>query len=154
VGKVADLSIIEGNPLADIWMTQNVKMVVMNGKVVDHQFHKYVNPIPEFNSWQQLSEHIVVTPYAVAQGSGPTTIKIRGRGFWPFHQVLLNGKEIETKFINRTELEAIVPPEAIANVGMYRVTVKSRGEPIAESHPAPFVVGFKQDQARAPVTVP
>ena len=26
-GKVADLSIVEGNPLQDIWMTQNVKLV-------------------------------------------------------------------------------------------------------------------------------
>jgi imidazolonepropionase-like amidohydrolase len=91
-GKVADLSIIEGNPLQDIWMTQNVKMVVMNGKVIDHQFHKYVNPIPEFNSWQQLSEHIDVTPYAVTQGTGPTTLTIKGKGFWPFHYALLNGK--------------------------------------------------------------
>ena len=29
-GKVADLSIVEGDPLQDIWMTQNVKMVVMD----------------------------------------------------------------------------------------------------------------------------
>jgi imidazolonepropionase-like amidohydrolase len=153
-GKVADLSIVEGDPLQDIWMTQNVKMVVMNGKLVDNQFHKYVNPIPEFNSWQQLSEHIVVTPYAVTQGSGPTTLKVTGKGFWPFHQVLLNGQELETKFVNRTELDAIVPPEAIADVGMYQVTVKSRGEPVAQSDPAPFVVSFKQDQPRPPVTVP
>jgi hypothetical protein len=129
-------------------------MVVMNGKLVDNQFHKYVNPIPEFNSWQQLSEHIVVTPYAVTQGSGPTTLKVTGKGFWPFHQVLLNGKELETKFVNRTELDAVVPPEAIADVGMYQVTVKSRGEPVAQSDPAPFVVSFKQDQPRPPVTVP
>ena len=54
-GKVADLSIIEGDPLQDIWMTQNVKMVVLDGKIVDPQFTGYVNPIPEFNSWQQLS---------------------------------------------------------------------------------------------------
>jgi hypothetical protein len=27
---------------------------------------------------------------------------------------------------------------------MYKVTVKSRGEPVAESHPAPLVVRFKQ----------
>ena len=54
-GKVADLSIIEGDPLKDIWMTQNVKLVVIDGKIVDHEFTGYVNPIPEFNSWQQLS---------------------------------------------------------------------------------------------------
>ena len=70
-GKVADLSIVEGNPLQDMWATTNVKMVVTNGKLVDIGFHKYVNPIPEFNSWQQLSEHIVVTPYAVTQAPGP-----------------------------------------------------------------------------------
>ena len=38
VGKVADLSIIEGDPLEDIWMTQNVKMVIMDGKVIDIGF--------------------------------------------------------------------------------------------------------------------
>lgn len=153
-GKIADLSIVEGNPLQDIWMTQNVKMVVLNGKAVDHQFHKYVNPIPEFNSWQSLPEHIVVTPYAVTQGSGPTTLAITGKGFWPFHYVLLNGKELETKFISRRELQAIVPPDAIREPGMYLVTVKSRGEPVAQSNPAPFVVGFADKEARAPVITP
>ena len=84
------------------------------------------------------------TPLALTQGSGSTTLKVRGKGFWPFHQVLLNGKELETRFISRSELEAIIPPDAIQNVGMYKVTVKSRGEPVAESSPAPLVVRFKQ----------
>jgi hypothetical protein len=118
--------------------------VVTNGKVVDIGFHKYVNPIPEFNSWQQLSEHIVVTPYAVTQATGPTLLKVKGRGFWPFHQVLLNGKELETQFVSRNELDAVIPADAIPDAGMYKVTVKSRGEPIAESNPAPLVVRFKQ----------
>lgn len=153
-GKVADLSIVEGDPLRDIWMTQNVKMVVMNGKVVDHQFHKYVNPIPEFNSWQQLPEHIDVTPFGVTQGSGPTTLTVKGKGFWPFHYVLLNGRELETKFVSRRELQAVVPPDAVRDVGMHLVTVRSRGEPIAQSYPAPFVVGFAQGALQSPMTVP
>ena len=143
-GKVADLSIVEGNPLQDMWATTNVKTVVMNGKVVDIGFHKYVNPIPEFNSWQQLSEHIEVSPLALTQGTGPTILKVKGKGFWPFHQVLLNGHELETRFVSRGELDATVPAEAIQDVGMYKVTVKSRGEPVAESYPAPLVVRFKQ----------
>jgi hypothetical protein len=112
-------------------MTQNVKLAIMNGKVVDHQFHKYVNPIPEFNSWQSLPEPIAATPYAVTQGTGPTTVSIKGKGFWPFHYTLLNGKELETKFINRRELQAVIPVDAIREPGMYLVTVKSRGEPMA-----------------------
>ena len=153
-GKVADLSIVEGNPLQDIWMTQNVKLVVLNGKVVDHHFHKYVNPIPEFNSWQSLPEHIVVTPYAVTQGTGPITVSIKGKGFWPFHYALLNGEELETKFISRRELQAVIPADAIREPGMYLVTVKSRGEPVAQSNPAPFVVSFTDANARPPVTTP
>jgi hypothetical protein len=119
-------------------------MVVTNGKLVDIGFHKYVNPIPEFNSWQQLSEHIEVTPFAVTQGSGPTLLKVRGRGFWPFHQILINGRELETQFVSRNELDAMLPADAIQEAGMYKVTVKSRGEPVAESYPAPLVVRFKQ----------
>jgi imidazolonepropionase-like amidohydrolase len=143
-GKVADLSIIEGDPLQDIWMTQNVKLVVLDGKIVDPQFTGYVNPIPEFNSWQQLSPTIEAAPLAITQGEGPTILKVSGKGFWPFHQVLLNGKELETKFVSRSELQATVPAEAVKDVGMYKVTVRSRGEVIAESAPAPLVVKFKQ----------
>ena len=110
-GKIADLSIVEGDPLQDIWMTQNVKLVVMNGKVVDHEFHKYVNPIPEFNSWQQLPEHIDVIPLAVTQNSGPITLTVKGKGFLPFHYVLLNGRDLETTFVSRSELKAIIPPD-------------------------------------------
>jgi hypothetical protein len=56
----------------------------------------------------------------------------------------LNGKELETQFVSRNELDAIIPADAIPDAGMYKVTVKSRGEPIAESNPAPLVVRFKQ----------
>jgi len=43
---------------------------------------------------------------------------------------------------------------AIRDAGMYLVTVKSRGKPIAQSNPAPFVVSFDDGRARAPVTTP
>src|SRR5215470_10851201 len=112
-GKVADLSIVEGDPLKDIWATQNVKMVVLNGKIVDPQFTGYVNPIPEFNSWQQLSTTIEVAPAMITQGTS-TTLKVSGKGFWPFHRVLINGRELETKFISRNELQATLPPEAVS----------------------------------------
>jgi hypothetical protein len=141
-GKVADLFLVEGDPLEDIWMTQNVKMLVMDGKVVNHEFTGYVNPIPEFNSWQQLSQTIRVTPEAVTQGDS-ATLRVRGQGFWPFHRVMINGRELETKFVSRSELQATLPGDIIQNVGMYKVTVKSNGEAVPESAPAPLVVRFK-----------
>jgi hypothetical protein len=58
--------------------------------------------------------------------------------------VLINGRELETQFVSRNELAATLPADAIQEAGMYKVTVKSRGEAVAESYPAPLVVRFKQ----------
>ena len=46
-GKLADFTIIEGNPLADIGATKNVRMVIKNGEVIDTAYDPtWVNPVP------------------------------------------------------------------------------------------------------------
>ena len=46
-GKFADFTVIEGNPLADISATKNVRMVIKNGEVMDTAYDpKWVNPVP------------------------------------------------------------------------------------------------------------
>jgi Amidohydrolase family len=143
-GKVADLSIVEGDPLQDIWMTQNVKMVLMDGKVIDHGFTKYKNPIPSFYSYQSLPLDLEISPLFLIEGSGPTTLRVRGQGgMWPFHQVLLNGRPLPTSFVSKDELKATIPPEAIPKAGTYIVTLKCERENFPESHRAHLVVGFK-----------
>src|SRR5438093_3892857 len=143
-GKVADLSIVEGDPLQDIWMTQNVKMVVMDGKVVDIGFKKYKNPIPSFYSYQSLQPDLEISPLFLIDGSGPTNSKVRGQGaIGPFHRVMLNGEPLPTRFVSKTELEAIISPEAIPSADTYIVTLKCEGEPFPESHRVHLVVGLK-----------
>ena len=143
-GKVADLSIIEGDPLQDIWMTQNVKMVVMDGKVIDIGFTKYKNPIPSFYSYQSLPLDLEISPLFLIEGSGPTTLRVRGQGgMWPFHQVMLNGQPLPTSFVSKDELKAIISPGVIPTAGTYIVTLKCEGEAFPESHRAHLVVGFK-----------
>jgi hypothetical protein len=143
-GKVADLSIIEGDPLQDIWTTQNVKMVIMDGKVVDIGFQKYKNPIPSFYSYQSLPLDLEISPLFLTEGAGPTVLKVRGQGgMWPFHRVMLNGKPLPTSFVSKDELKAVIPPEAIPKAGTYIVTLKCEGEAFPESHRAHLVVGFK-----------
>ena len=144
VGKVADLSIVEGDPLQDIWLTQNVKTVIMDGKVIDSGFTKYKNPIASFYSYQSLPLDLEIAPLFLIEGSGPTTLKVRGQGgMWPFHQVMLNGEPLPTSFVSKDELKAIIPPEAIAKAGTYVVTLKCEGEAFPESHRAHLVVGFR-----------
>jgi hypothetical protein len=143
-GKVADLSIVEGDPLEDIWMTQNVKMVVMDGKIIDIGFTKYKNPIPSFYSYQSLPLDLEISPLFLVEGTGPTVLKVRGQGgMWPFHRVMLNGEPLPTSFVSKDELKAMIPPEAISKAGTYIITLKCEGEAFPESHRAHLVVGFK-----------
>jgi imidazolonepropionase-like amidohydrolase len=143
-GKVADLSIVEGDPLQDIWMTQNVKMVILDGKVIDIGFQRYKNPIPSFYSYQSLPLDLEISPLFLIEGSGPTTLRVRGQGgMWPFHQVMLNGEPLPTSFVSKDELKATISPEAIPRAGTYIVTLKCEGEAFPESHRAHLVVGFK-----------
>ncbi len=46
-GKIADLVIIRGDPTQNMFATQNVEKVFMDGKAVDTSFHAdYKNPVP------------------------------------------------------------------------------------------------------------
>src|SRR6058998_2310059 len=60
-GKVADVIAVDGDPLKDIWVVQNVKMVVLNGKIVDQEFHaNHKNPIPAIRAWRATPQEIEI----------------------------------------------------------------------------------------------
>jgi hypothetical protein len=152
-GKVADLSIINGDPLKDIWATQDVAMVVIDGKPVDVAFTGYKNPIPSFYAYQTLPTDLAITPHFVFEGSGPVNLKVRGQGMWPFHRVMLkrefgslfnfNAIELPTRYVSKTELEATIAPELLSPAGTYTITVKGEGEDLPESARAHLIVAFK-----------
>ena len=111
-GKVADLSIIEGDPLAG-HLDDAERQDGGDGR---QGRRSRISPATSTRSRSSIPgsncrSHIDVSPLSITQGSGPTTLKVHGKGFWPFHQVLLNGKEVETKFVSRGELDAIIPAE-------------------------------------------
>jgi hypothetical protein len=142
-GKVADLFVVEGDPLQDIWMTQNVKTVIMDGKVVDREFRKYKNPILSFYAYQTLPMDLDLSPQLLTEGAGPTVLRVMGKGIWPYHRVYLNGRPLPTRYVSNTELQATIPAESIATAGTYVVTVRADGEPLPESHRAHLIVGFR-----------
>ena len=96
---------------------------------IDIGFKKYKNPIPSFYSYQSLPLDLEISPLFLIEGSGPTTMRVRGQGgMWPFHQVMLNGEPLPTSFVSKDELKAIISPEAIPTAGTYIVTLKCEGE--------------------------
>ena len=144
-GKVADIIAVDGDPIKDIWSVQNVKLVILNGKVVDNDFHaNHKNPIPNNRPWRSTPRDIAITPLSVAQGSAATIKVSARRGFDHFHKITLNGKELETRFLSSTELEATIPPEALKNAGTYTVMVIGEGDFASRSAPAYLIVSFKK----------
>jgi len=145
-GKVADIIAVEGDPLKDSWATQNVRLVVLDGKIVDHEFHaNFKNPIPAIRPWRATPQQIDISPRAAMQGSGATTVKISTRrGFDRFHKATFAGKELETRFVSPSELEAVVPAELVTKVGTYPIVVVGQGDYASQSAPAYFIVSFKK----------
>jgi hypothetical protein len=83
-----------------------------------------------------------VSPLLLTAGAGPTVLTVKGKGIWPHHRVYLNGQPLPTRYVSKEELAAAISPQEIASVGTYVVTVRSDGEPLAESHRAHLIVGF------------
>jgi adenine deaminase len=141
-GKLADIIAVEGNPLEDMWAVHNVRMVMQGGKLVDSALHaSYRNPIPNPRPWRATPRQIEISPKAVAQGSGPATLTVTtAKGFDRFHKVTLNGKELETRFVSRSELEAVIPAAALKDVGTYPIEVISQGDFASKSTPSYLIV--------------
>ena len=144
-GKIADIIAIDGDPLKDIWAVQNVKLVVLGGKVVDHEFHaNYKNPISAVRAWRATPLEIEISPRSLAQGASGILKVTAQRGFDRFHRVTLNGKLLETRFVSPSELEATIPPQLTKEVGTYPIMVVGQGDSASKSAPSYFIVAFKQ----------
>jgi hypothetical protein len=67
-------------------------------------------------------------------------VKLTGVNFRPTHQVLVDGKKVESRFVNGRELELRLPP---LKAGTRKITVIDPGIPTSESAPVYLVVSFK-----------
>jgi hypothetical protein len=55
---------------------------------------------------------------------------------------MLNGKELETTFINSGELQAVVDSRVLKKAGLYPVAVVSPNESGGTSNPTHLIVSF------------
>jgi imidazolonepropionase-like amidohydrolase len=144
-GKIADIIFVQGDPIKDIWATQNVKSVLMAGTPVDINFHPdYKNPIPSPEPWRNIPRQIEVAPRTLPQGKKSTVVSIKATAgrVAQWHKVAIDGKQLDTKFVNSTELKATIPGNAIKKAGTYSITVVSPRESGGCSPSAPLIVTF------------
>ena len=131
-GKVADLVIVRGDVMKDISATQNIEKVFMDGKAVDTSFNpNYRNPIPRTIADRYVTNLTELSPAMLVEGNSGS-VKLAGVNFRPTHQVLINGKKIESRFVNGRELELKIPS---LKPGTHKITVVDPGIPTSESAP-------------------
>ena len=141
-GKLADFTIIEGNPLADISVTKNVRMVIKEGEVMDTKYDpKWVNPIPQ--PYTTLPRIRTLSPLMAPQDGPAVTLELEGTGFLPTAVVRFDNVDLPTHFVSSTKLTATVGAQLLHNVGEYPLYVVNTGTHGNVSQSKSFLVNFK-----------
>lgn len=147
-GKLADLVIVDANPLTNIQNTKKIFKVVKDGRVVDTKYHAdYEIPIkrPGIESKHLYNPAPVlrdVQPPVAVEGSS-TNLRILGRGFTQSSVVKIDGRAIETRWVSSTELGATLSPQDTARAGTFLVTVVTPKPGGGTSDPVEFMITFK-----------
>ena len=149
-GKLADLVLLDADPLQDIRNTKKIFKVIKDGRVVDTAYHAdyeiaIKRPGPEskhlYNPVPLLQD--VVPPIAVEGTS--TTLRLVGRGFTRSSVVRLDGRVVDTRWVSATELTATLTPQQTARVGTFLMTVDTPKPGGGSSQPVEFMIVFKQE---------
>jgi imidazolonepropionase-like amidohydrolase len=148
-GKLADLVVIDGNPLKDIATIRNVSLVVKDGQVIDRTYDaKFVNPIGRTALNGQLKgpengpEVSTLAPLIAAQGDRDVVIQLTGKRFDSHSVVRFNAVDLKTHFISDSQLTAVIPGADLRDVGTYQVMVASSDSGV-KSNLRYFIVNFR-----------
>jgi imidazolonepropionase-like amidohydrolase len=154
-GRFADVVILDGNPLEDIFAVERIHMVIKEGVPRKPGYNPaYKNPIPRTQPDRPAPEIERITPDSVIQGEGPVKLSIRGRNFLSTAVVKLNGKLVNAEvqfrparfpqnFRRATEIGVTVPAELLRAPGTYPVVVEHPGAGGSRSDPAYLIVQFR-----------
>ena len=147
-GKVADLVLVDANPLQDIANTTKIFKVIKDGRVVDTSYHAdYEIPIrrpgPESKHlYNPLPVVRDLLPPVASEGAS-VTIRIAGRGFTPSSVVKFDGRAVDTRWIGPTELAATLDARQTTRVGTFLVTVETPKPGGGTSEPVEFIITFR-----------
>jgi imidazolonepropionase-like amidohydrolase len=154
-GKVADLLIVGGDPLADISVMRRVEVVVKDGRVIDRELHaEFANPIPRpkmgmlhANPAPKITS---VSTVVATQGDGDLAIEVEGSGFIRGSLATFDGVSIQTKVAGPQRLTAVIPSYLLGRAGTFAIWI-ANPKPIRivdwlhedeRSNPAYFIVRF------------
>jgi hypothetical protein len=127
-GKIADVIVVDGDPLADIRALGKIDVVIKNGEIVDTGYHPdYANPIPRpyepsLHSYP-VPKIARIAPVMAMEGGQPVALTIEGEGFVRGSVVQFGGVRVRTTWTSGKELKAEIPAHLLSRVGTYPVMV-------------------------------
>ena len=154
-GKLADLVVVNADPLQNINNLQKIEWVIKDGQIANQGFHAWFQtPLSRHGvqglSWYQaLSRQTMnadptwafgwpppgigsISPSIVKEGDRTTTLTVKGVNFVKKSVVYFEGQPIPTERMSETELRVTLDSSLLARPGSYRITVKNP-EPIQRS---------------------
>ncbi len=146
-GKIADLVILNSDPLQDIGNTQDIDAVFKDGQPVDLNYHRYfTSPLPR-PTWTAVgtpTPHIEFFPLSVSCSDSTAEVTIKGKNFRRQSFVRIDGVGQDIGYVSPTEITTELDCHTLDIPGTYVLTVVNP-KPIqfnesAVSNPAKFVV--------------
>jgi len=147
-GKVADILILDANPLTDIVNARKIYSLIMAGKLIDRNFHAdYDNPFPQHGTVSKHQYHqqpIIknVEPPIVTENTD-TTITITGDKFQPETIALFNGQKLHTHYVSQSEIQAILTNEDTRIPGSHLIGANTPAPGGGTAVPMEFIVDYE-----------
>jgi hypothetical protein len=144
-GKLADVVILDRDPLQDIHNTQAIRAVIKDGIVVDRTYSPahglplaHPGPITKhlYNPLPRIAD--VVPPTGV-EGDG-VALRITGRGFVGASVVTADDRALPTTWVSATELRVAVPAALMRRVGTLSLSVRNPRPGGGDSNVVVFLV--------------
>ena len=145
-GKLADLVVVNADPLQSIGNLQQIEWVIKDGNLIDRTYHAWFrNPLPRGTvdalGWvaalkrQTLQKDPTwafgqpppgieaISPSQATEGDPELTVTIRGVNFTTKSVVHFDGQPVPARLLSETELQITVAAGLIASAGNYPLTV-------------------------------
>jgi hypothetical protein len=151
-GKIADVVIVNGDPLKDIRHTRLINTVFKDGKIVDTSYHPWFTDLMPRPVGQEFYGYPTpalerISPIVGSEADAECVLTLKGKGFYPTSVVNFGTIPVPTRYVSPMELVARVPGQllrpgtvSVSVVNLKPYQVRHRG---GISNPVSFIVKFR-----------
>jgi len=147
-GKLADLVVVNADPLQDINNMAKIEWVLQDGRIVNTGFHASFKPpliasnVEGLNWYAALKKETMnadptwafgwpppgieaISPKIVKEGDPTVTLAVKGVNFVKKSLVYFDGQALPTQVVSGTEIRATIDASLIANAGTFSIVVRN-----------------------------